>query len=810
MVTLVFTDVEESTALLRELGAKAYREVLGEHRRVIRAAFSEHSGYEVDEEGDGFFFAFGSAPAAVEAALEATAGLAEGPVRVRIGVHTGEPLVDPPNYIGEDVHLAARIMSAGHGGQVLLSRATRVLVDSDVRELGEHRLRGFPDPVALFQLGTGRFPPLRTISNTNLPRPASSFVGREREVAEVASLIRDQRARLVTLSGPGGTGKTRLAIEAATELIGDFAAGVFWVGLAPVRDPRIVIDTIARTLGARRELAEHIGDRELLLLLDNFEQVVEAASELTPLLHACPKLRILITSRELLRVQGETTYDVPALVENEAVRLFCARTRATESATVANLCAQLDNLPLAVELAAARMSVLSPEQILERLSRRLDLFRGGRDSDARQRTLRATISWSYDLLSQPERTLFGCLSVFLGGFVLGAAEEVCDASLDDLQSLVDKNLLRHNGGRFSMLETIREFAAERLDESSEGAAIRRRHAWYFLELFEGHDDARREQRETLPEYVSHVRGEQNNARRALAWFRARGDNEETARIVAVLHPLWMASPVEGRRIVDDALTYRDLSDDVRARLLFIAELLAVNQGDDASYKHLLEEDLPLAERRGDRRRVGEALRGLGSIAVRERKFDFARKLLSESERIAVEDGDRDLLAQVATSKAHIPLYQDDLEQAQPLFEEALRLAREAEVPALVRSGLINLAFVVLEQGRLDEAASLYRESLSIRIELSRTFWEIAVEGLAAVAVAYGSATTAARLLAATEAWRRKTGFTSDKPESALADRTAGAARNALGEAAYHAAAKDGATLEPDEAVELALTIQTAS
>jgi predicted ATPase len=547
-----------------------------------------------------------------------------------------------------------------------------------------------------------------------------------------------------------------------------------------------------------------------LLLLDNFEQVVEAAPELTRLLDACPRLRILVTSRELLRLQGETTYAVPALAEREAVELFCTRAKSSESGTVAALCGQLDKLPLAVELAAARMSVLSPEQILDRVSQRLDLFRGGRDSDARQRTLRATISWSYDLLAPLERTLFGALSVFSGGFALEAATEVCKAPIDELESLVDKSLLRHGGERFWMLETIREFAAERLGESPEGAEIERRHAWYFLKLFEAHDDARREQRETLPEYVAHVRGEQDNARRALAWFRARGDNEDTARIVAVLHPLWMASPVEGRRIVDGALTYRDLSDDVRGRLLFIAELLAVNQGDDPSYKRLLEEELPLAERRGDRRRVGEALRGLGSVAVRERKFDLARKLLRESERIAVEDGDLDLLAQVATSKAHIPLYHDDLEQAQPLFEEALRRAREAESPALIRGALMNLAFVVLERGRLDEAASLYRESLSIRVELSRTFWEIAVEGLAAVAVAYGTAATAARLLGATEAWRRRTGFTSDAPESALADRTAVAARNVLGEAAYRAAAQDGATLEPDEAVELALTVHADS
>ena len=231
-VTLVFTDIEGSTVLLRDLGAEAYRDVLGEHRRVVRAAFADHGGYEVDEEGDAFFFAFASAPAAVAAVREATARLADGPVRVRVGVHTGEPLVDPPNYVGEDVHLAARIMSAGHGGQVLLSQTTRALVEGELRELGEHRLKDFPEAVALFQLGDGRFPPLRTISNTNLPRPVSSFVGREREVEEVVSLVRDRGARLVTLSGPGGTGKTRLAIEAAAELVGDFAAGVYWVELA--------------------------------------------------------------------------------------------------------------------------------------------------------------------------------------------------------------------------------------------------------------------------------------------------------------------------------------------------------------------------------------------------------------------------------------------------------------------------------------------------------------------------------------------------------------------------------------------------
>ena len=267
-------------------------------------------------------------------------------------------------------------------------------------------MKDFAEPVSLFQLGSDRFPPLRTISNTNLPVPLSSFVGREQEVTEVVSLVRDEAARLVTLAGPGGTGKTRLALEAAGELVSEFGAGVFWIGLAPVRDPALVVDTIAQTLGAKQELAEHIGDKQLLLVLDNLEQVVESAVELAALLQACPNLRLLVTSRELLRVDGEIVYPVPALAEPEAVELFCARARIEPDEAVAELCGRLDNLPLALELAAARVSVLTPAQILERISQRLDLFRAGRDADPRQQTLRATIDWSYDLLSADEKRLF--------------------------------------------------------------------------------------------------------------------------------------------------------------------------------------------------------------------------------------------------------------------------------------------------------------------------------------------------------------------------------------------------------------------
>jgi Adenylate and Guanylate cyclase catalytic domain/NB-ARC domain len=387
-VTFLFTDVEGSTRLLDEIGEARYSEALAEHRRVLRGAFEESGGVEVDTQGDSFFVAFSTADGALEGASRAQNGLA---IPVRIGIHTGTPLLTDEGYVGSDVHMAARIANAGHGGQVLLSQATRELVDAQVSDLGEHRLKDFVEPISLFQLGSEPFPPLRTISNTNLPRPASSFIGREREVEEVTLLLKDG-ARLLTLTGAGGSGKTRLALEAAAELVPEFKAGVFWVGLAPLRDPALVVDTIAQTLGAKDDLHAHIGERELLLLLDNLEQVVEAAGELAQLVESCRNLRLLITSRERLRVRGEVELAVAPLDEPEAVELFCDRAQLEPDETIAELCQRLDNLPLAVELAAARASVLSPAEILDRLSTRLDLLKGGRDAEGRQQTLRAAIA----------------------------------------------------------------------------------------------------------------------------------------------------------------------------------------------------------------------------------------------------------------------------------------------------------------------------------------------------------------------------------------------------------------------------------
>ena len=577
-VTLVFTDIEGSTQLLHELGQDAYLGALTEHRRIVREAFACHHGYEVDYEGDAFFYAFASAREAVQAVSDAQGALAAGPIRIRVGMHTGEPLLDPPKYVGTDVHLAARIMSAGHGGQVLLSQATRALVPSDVRELGRHRLKDFDEALALYQLGYDAFPPLKTISSTNLPRPVSSFVGREREVAEVVAIVREG-TRLVTLSGPGGTGKTRLAIEAAGELVGEFAAGVFWVGLAAVRDPVLVTETIAQTLGAKDDLAAHVGARQqLLLVLDNLEQVIDAALDLSTLLAACPNLQLLVTSRELLRVQGERDYPVPPLAEPEAVELFCVRAQVDLDSTIVELCTRLDNLPLAVELAAARIRVLTPAQILERLTHRLDLLKAGRDVDPRQRTLRATIGWSHDLLPGAEQQLFARLSVFAGGSTLDAAEEVADADLDTLESLVDKSLVRHSDDRFWMLETIREYAAERLAESSEAETIGRRHAELFLALAE--DVELRSRSGDQPALFELLDADNANLRQAVEWAREHVEIELELRLVTALWSYWLARGQvgEGRRWLEDALAR---TDDPPARALLGLCMLRHLQADES-------------------------------------------------------------------------------------------------------------------------------------------------------------------------------------------------------------------------------------
>lgn len=748
-LTLVFTDVEGSTRLLHELGERGYRDALAEHRRVVRQACRGHDGYEVDYEGDSFFYAFRSATAAVEAVQEAGAGLAAGPIRVRVGMHTGEPGLDPPKYVGLDVHLAARVMAAGHGGQVLLSAATASLVEAPMTELGKHHLKDFAEPVTLFQLGSKRFPPLKTIGNTNLPRPASSFIGREREVAEVVALLRGG-ARLVTLSGPGGSGKTRLAIEAAAELVGDFNAGVFWVGLAGLRESPLVLRAVAQTLGVT-DLVGQIEERELLLLLDNFEQVVDASPDVASLVEACPNLRVLVTSRELLRVRGEVRYDVPPLESADAVTLFSVRSQLEETPEIVELCRRLDDLPLALELAAARTNVLTPAQTLERLGERLDLFRGGRDAVRRQQTLRATIGWSYELLTEDEKRHFGRLTVFPGGCTLEAAEHVTGSELDVLQSLVEKSLLRHSGERFWMLETVREYGLEQLEMSGEAERLRRRSAEFLLDL------ARRSgfaYDSTLPERHDLVNAELVNIRDALTWA-VEEDVELGVELLAELETFFdIFDLFEGRRWADSLLERASgRGDSLRALALRLHGNFLYLVGEfDEGYRQLHEAH-SLYQQLGDAR--GRALVELTLALYLQSpggEPDRARRLcessLAEFQRAGSSKGEMAIL-QVQT---YIEKSEANWEKGLALALQAVRLCEQGGWRSWLIPNLQNAGECALRLDRLDEAAIYERQLLRRGREIGDR-WSIpsALPDLARIAAASQDAYRAGLLFGAVEA-----------------------------------------------------------
>jgi predicted ATPase len=787
--------------LLDDLGTERFKDALADHRRALRDAFATHSGYEVDEAGDGLFYAFASASEAVSAVAEAMESIDDGPVRSRVGVHTGEPLLDPPKYAGPDVHKAARIMSAAHGGQVLLSGATRELVAEDVLDLGRHRLKDFAEPVALYQLGSDRFPPPRTISNTNLPVPLSSFVGREHEVTEVVALVRDEAARLVTLVGPSGTGKTRLAVEAAGELVSEFGAGVFWIGLAQVRDPSLVVDTIGQTLGAKQELTAHIGEKQLLLVVDNLEQVIESAVELTALLRTCPNLRLLVTSRELLRVDGEVVYPVPALAEPEAVELFCARARIEPDAEIGELCERLDNLPLAIELAAARVSVLTPAQILERLSQRLDLFKAGRDADPRQQTLRATIAWSYDLLSTDEQQLFARIAVFRGGCTLEAAEEVVDADLDALQSLVDKSLLRHSEDRFWMLETMRDYGYELLQGSGEADGVRRRHADHYVALGEL---AYAERFDRGLTWVRRLDEEHDNLRAALHYLEDR-DHLDYLQLAGALGWYWGARShfAEGTRRLQDALSSPVEDRALTARALTSLGTVDLDEADLLS-RH--ERAIELWLELGDETELAAARDVFGWALYMNGEKARARHVFEQNLELARGLGHETLVSRSIAGVCQLLLATGEFERAEPLALELHALTRGSEDVwdmcsadhYLSDCAMDRRDYALAEQHRV----SALETALTIGDVMQQT---IEVLGLAFTAAGLGRDEDALRLEGAVDAKWKEFGVTHAPPLSeAWRKRDLDPARARLGEARATAALDEGRAMTWDQALEFAL------
>jgi predicted ATPase len=744
------------------------------------------------------------------------AGLEEGPIRIRVGIHTGTPGLDPPKYVGLDVHFAARVMGSAHGGQVVVSAATGGLLEPSGSEprafslldLGEHRLKDIPEPVSLYQLGEGSFPPLKTISNTNLPRPASSFLGRETELAEVLARI-EAGARLLTLTGPGGTGKTRLALEAASALVPSYKAGVFWVGLATLRDPALLTETIAQTLGAKDGLAAHIGERELMLLLDNLEQVIDGAPELSGLLWACSNLTLLVTSRELLRVQGEVEYPVPPLAAPEAVSLFCERAQIEPSKEISELCARLDSLPLAVELAAARTKALSPIQILERLSQRLDLLKGGRDADPRQQTLRATIEWSYDLLSSEEQQLFARLAVFAGGCTLDAAEEVADADLDTLHSLVEKSLLRFTssdaGPRYWMLETIREYALGKLDESGEAEVVGSRHARYHLKLAEegepglvGADDRA---------WLERLDAERDNFRAASAFANEQRLGEVALRLVAALRMYWSArgSIAELRRWLDEALESAGESlPEQRADALQAAALNAYWAGDYEQTERYGRQMLEIARQLGDTEREVSALTKLGAAASGTGQLDRSRTLMEAALRMARELGKPARIALSLSNLAAIALQEGAFARAAELCEESLAIGEHAVDSSGVSAALLSLAEARLHLGDPQRAAEAARKALQLAAD--RKDPRLVAEALSLVsgAVAAEDALVAARLIGASAKLREVTGATLGPSESAMNEELVHSLRREVGDRGFAEAFEQGQELGLAEAVELGL------
>jgi predicted ATPase/class 3 adenylate cyclase/DNA-binding CsgD family transcriptional regulator len=826
-VTFLFTDIEGSTRLLQQLDDR-YASVLMECRGLLRAAFQQWHGHEVDTQGDSFFVAFARATDAVSAAVNVQRVLfshpwpEEGVMRVRVGVHTGEPSLVSADYIGLDVHHAARIMSAAHGGQVLLSQTTRDLVQYDLpdgvslRDLGEHRLKDLQRPSRLYQLIIADlpadFPPLKTLDSrpNNLPVQFTPLIGREQEVAAVQEFLQHEEVRLVTLTGPGGTGKTRLGLQVAAEFSDLFPDGVYFVNLAPLSDPAFVIPSLAQTLGLREVagqslldcLKEELQQHQVLLMLDNFEQVVSAASQVTDLLAACPRLKLLVTSREVLHVRAEQEFAVPplalpdpkhlpelaALSYYAAVTLFIERAQAVKSdfqvtdanaRAIAEICVRLDGLPLALELAAARVKLFPPQALLARLEQRLQvLTSGARDAPVRQQSLRNTIAWSYELLPAEEQRLFRRLSVFVGGCTLEAIEALCASLdknngagwvLDGAASLIDKSLLHQTEQgeepRLVMLETIREYGLEVLTASGEMEITRQAHALYYLTLAEAAEPELAGPQQAV--WLERLEREYDNLRVALGWFLERGEAgqsmEMALRLAGALWWFWedRGHWSEGRDFLEWALAGRKgIAVPVQVKALKAAAHLAYVQGDTDRAEALYEECLAGCRDLGDTAGIALSLRLLGSIAGNRGNFVVSNALTEEALALFREVGDKEGIAWSLHNLAGNFLDQGEYVRAISLREESLALFRELGDIKDIDLCLSGLAWsLFISQGDPAKVRALLEESLALCREVGHKVGTVrALSNLGEVFLQQGDAVKARLLLEENVALSREIGF----------------------------------------------------
>jgi predicted ATPase/class 3 adenylate cyclase len=908
-VTFLFTDIEGSTKLW-ENNATAMQAALAHHDELLRWAIEERGGYIFKTVGDAFCCAFPTAPDALEAALEAQRSLlkerwAEStPLRVRIALHMGAAEERDGDYFGPPLNRVARLLSAAHGGQVLLSAATHEMVRDQLpagmslAEQGEHRLKDLFRPERIFQLVSpdlpSEFPPLRTLDayRNNLPLQPTPLVGREKEVSEVCDLLRRDETRLLTLTGPGGTGKTRVALQAAADLLDDFPDGTFFVPLATLTEAELFSSAVAETLGVREtgeqpldeSLKEYLSERHLLLLLDNFEQVLGAAPTVTEMIAGASGFKVLATSRTPLRLYGEKEYAVPplsvpdvkhlpdlkSLSQYEAVRLFIERAKSAKAdfevtdasaPAVAEICVRLDGLPLAIELAAARVKMLPPQAMLQRLSSRLKLLTGGaRDLPERQRTLRATIEWSHALLDEGEQLLFGRLAVFSGGRTLEAIEAVCDSegdlpvdAFDGISSLLDKSLIRQEEGpngepRFVMLETVHEYAGEKLEQSAETQEIKRVHAEYFLTLAEKANPELKGPHQL--EWLKRLETEHDNMRAALSWALDRKEAEVALKLGGALWWFWSVRDYysEGRRWLEEALAIEGrVSPEVRAMALAGVGSLALDQGDLDRAKEACEEGLELlgheakeaseaklnllawlgwvAWRREEHGQASElfeegldlsreirdiwwiatSLSNLAVVSYSQGDYERATELYEESMDFLREQGNKHSLAINLNNLAMVVYSQGDLRRAAQLTEEAVALLRELGSRGDLALGLYNLGWIALLQDDLGKAADLYTESLSLSWEIGRNpLVQWSLEGLACLAGAQGKAERAARLWGAAQALHETKGIPRDTDFLAEADLRISAVRSAMGEGAWKEAWRKGRGMTLDDAVSYAM------